>query len=336
MTVENDAIDATPEDEKTIGELYEKEFEQELDAEGNPITPEEEPEAEVIEGEEEPEGEPEVEPEGDEPEGEAEETPSDELQPLDDDESEPEEDQKVPLKTMLARIAKEKAKRAAAEAEAERLRAGGVPPDGSIPPHSEPHPTQMGKAPSEDDFEDHSDYIAAKAAYVAEQTYLKKQADAQARQQAEAQRKAQEKLIGDYSSKVDAEVLANPEKYPDFEENETLVTSAGLHGMALHSLMTADRPAPIVKYLAKHPEEMGRIAQLTPLQQVEEIGHLKKRSMVKPSKKTKTKASKPVNAERGDSSPPKKTKFSSSMSERDYDKLKASKGEGATVGDLLD
>jgi hypothetical protein len=336
MTVENDATDATPEDEKTLGELYEKEFEQELDAEGNPVEAEEDTTEETEETPEETPSEEaaEAETEEDESEEAAEETSeAEELKPLDDDE--PEEDQKVPLKTMLARIAKEKARTAAAQAEAERLRTG-VPPDGSIPPHGEPYPTQVGKAPSEDDFEDHSDYIAAKAAHAAKQQYIKEQADALARQQAEAQKAAQEKLIGDYSSKVDAEVLANPEKYPDFEEMEALVTSAGLHGMALHSLMTAERPASLVKYLARHSEEMGTIAQLPPLQQVEEIGHLKKRSMVKPSKKTKTKAPEPVNAERGDSSPPKKTKFSSNMSERDYDKLKAAKGEGATVGDLMD
>jgi hypothetical protein len=327
MSTGKDAIDA-PQEDQTIEDAYPESFEESSSdvfvAEG----------AEPIKDSED-EPEPEGEPEGDEPEGEPEETPeTDELAPLEEEEvEEPEEKKTVPLDVMLARVAKEKAKRVAAEAEAERIRAG-VPPEGAIPSQHEPAYVSEGKPPVESDFEDHSDFVAAKAAYVAKQEYLKEQAATQAAQQRQANEAAQNKLVSDYSSKVDAEVLANPEKFPDFEEDESFVTSVGLHGMALHGLMTAERPAPIIKYLAKHPEEATRIAQLPPIQQVKEIGHLEKRSLVKPKSKKVTKASEPITPERGDSSPPKPTKFSQDMSEKEYDKLKASKGASLTVGDL--
>jgi hypothetical protein len=323
MSTEKDAIDA-PQEDQTIGDAYPESFEESSSdvfvAEG--AEPIEDPDAEEpAEGE----------PEGDEPEGEPEETPeTDELAPLEEEEvEEPEDkpDQTVPLHVLQ----RERKRRQAAEAQ---LREPVSPPGGDISHQSGPVYAPQGEPPKESDFEDERDFLVAKAVYEADEKRKRDEAANRERQQIEAQKAAQYKLQANYESRIDDHLAQKPEDTQVFEEAEQFVVSLGLNGMAFRSLMTADLPVSIMKYLLKHPAEAMKIAKMDPLQQVEEIGHLKKRSTVKPRSKKVTKASEPVAVERGDSSPPKPTKFSQDMSEKEYDKLKASKGDSLTVGDL--
>ena len=321
MSVEkNDATDA-PQEDQTIEDAYPESFDESTSdvfiAEG--AEPVEDAAEEPVEGE----------PEGDAPEGEPEPVVDEDLKPLEEEEAgeEPEKpDQTVPLHVLQ----RERKRRQAAEAQ---LREPQQPSEDVIPPSGPVH-TPQGEAPKESDFEDDRDYLVAKAVYQSDEKRKRDEAVSREKQQLDAQKDAQYKLRANYESRIDDHLAQKPEDTQVFEEAEQFVVSLGLNGMAFHSLMTAELPVSIMKYLAKHPAEAMEIAKMDPLQQVEEIGHLKKRSKMKVKPKNVTMAPEPVNVERGDGSPPTKQKFSKDMSEKEYDKLKASKGDSLTVGDL--
>jgi len=276
-------------------------------------------EDEQVEGTDEPEETPEEEPE-DEPGGD-EENPEG-LTPLEDDEPE-EKDRQVPVRALQ----REREKRREAErraAEAERRAAEGT----------REAQAEERMAPKESDYDDPNEYLVARAKHESLVEYDRREAlrrEEARRREAEA---AQRQLLNGYESKVDEAIKKDPDKFKDYEDAESFVVSAGMDGLALRSLMTAERPAHIVRYLAKNPAKAERIASLPPLQQVEEIGYLKKRSMMVTPKKKTTQAAQPISPERGDSSPPKKVKFSKDMSEEDYSKLMAQAGDDITLGDL--
>jgi hypothetical protein len=316
-----EAIDANDVEEQTIGDEYAEEL-----AEPEDVTEESE------ELEEEPEEKPE---ESEEDESEEDES-EDESEPEDDSEEseeEQEEEPKVPLSVLRARINKKNEQMAAKDAEIARL-SGQKPPEAQLPPQPMPQHAPATPRPVEGDYENPDDFLVAKAKWEATQEWEQRVAVQQQQAQAAQAQAAQKELETTYESKVDAALAKNPDEFKDFEDAEAFVVSAGFNPMAIRSIMTAELPAHIVRYLHNKPAEALRIARLEPLQQVEEIGYLKKKSTVKPKKKQITKAPEPVNPERGDATPPKKLKFKRDMSLNDYDKLRKQKGEEATLADL--
>jgi hypothetical protein len=309
--------DANPQEDQTMEDEYSEELEETEETEEEPEEdPEEEPE-------EEPEGEPEEEPEG-EPEEEPEED-SEGLQPLDD---EPEEGTPVKGEIPFHVLKREREKRQQLERELEEARRG------SESPSRVPEPPSEKEAPREADFDDREDYLIAKAKHEFKVEQARNSAIQAEEERQDAIKRRQQTLERNYEGYVADALKSDPEKFKDYEEAENFLMTVGLHGMAIESLMTAEKAPYIVRHLKNKPSEAVRIAELSPLQQVEEIGHLKKRSMVKPTKRRVTKAPAPVKPERGDSSPPKKLKFSKDMSLGDYEKLRKSAGEEATLGDL--
>ena len=252
------------------------------------------------------------------------------LEPLEEEESETPES--IPYGAFKERIGKKNE-----QIEAERRRAQELEEENqrlkATPPQSAPVGYKPEAAPKRDDFEDEDAYLDARAAWSGREAFREEQAksDAAAAQKAEEDRvaevrqKAQE-TARDYLTRTETILTKaraeNPEKYSDFDAREEVVRSAGLSHEAVQSLVTAEDPVKIVNYLGGKTEELQRIAKLSPLEQVEEIGYLKRRASVKPKERKIPKAPPPPKTPTGGGDTQKR-KVTDEMSDSEFDRLAA-------------
>ena len=151
-----------------------------------------------------------------------------------------------------------------------------------------PQAQRDNSAPTLDKFDNFEDYMAARVAYEAEKVVDGRLSKAQ---QMEAERRAQYEQHRVMSSWQDRQVAAI-EKYADFEEvvGESDVPISREMGQAI---VESDVGTDIAYYLAQNPDEAKRIASLSPIRQIAEIGKLEDR-VSKPAAKALTKAPEPI------------------------------------------
>ena len=147
--------------------------------------------------------------------------------------------------------------------------------------------------PKREAFEDYEKYLEAKAEWTAEQRAGKiveerlKARDEQAKK-AEAD-KADQALTKSWTDSV-AKVR---DKYDDYDE---VTQDEGFNptpAMA-RAMLESDQKAEIAYYLAKNPEEMERIAKLSPLRQAAEVMKLEDKVASKSPAKKPSKAPAPI------------------------------------------
>ena len=124
-------------------------------------------------------------------------------------------------------------------------------------------------APTLDQFDNFEDYMSARVAFEAEKVVETRLSRVQ---QAEAERKAQEAHHRVLTSWQDKQAAA-ADKYADFEE-VVGGSDAPVTPEMRQAIVESDAGADIAYYLAQHPEEAKRIAQLSPIRQIAEIGKL--------------------------------------------------------------
>lgn len=184
----------------------------------------------------------------------------------------------------------DKAYRRAAEAEARAKLA-----EERLAKFNEPKPApEVAGAPKLADFDyDPEKYAEAKAEFA------KKQAEKEftAKQQTEAQKKYRETLVSSWEEKV----AAVEEKYDDFDEVVGQITPDLPFTAAIFE---AENGADVAYYLGKHPKEAKRIAELSPLSQIREIGKLEAKLLAEPAKpKAPSKAPAPITPLTGAATP---------------------------------
>lgn len=143
-------------------------------------------------------------------------------------------------------------------------------------------------APTLDKFDNFEDYMAARVAYEAEKVVDGRLSKVQ---QMEAERKAteaQHRVLASWQEKQ----AAAADKYADFEEVVGDSEAAISREMG-QAIVESDYGADIAYYLAQHPEDAKRIASLSPIRQIVEIGKLEDR-VSKPAPKAITKAPEPI------------------------------------------
>ena len=112
------------------------------------------------------------------------------------------------------------------------------------------------------------------AAAVREHTKAQAGKELEAKQRTEAQSRAQKELVSRWEEKV----AKGEDKYDDWEEKVgTLQPTAPF----VAALMEADNGEDIAHYLGSHPKEAQKIAALSPLSQVREIGKLEAKLLSK-------------------------------------------------------
>lgn len=152
-----------------------------------------------------------------------------------------------------------------------------------------PQQQRVAGAPTLDQFDNFEDYMSARVAFEAEKVVETRLTRVQ---QAEAERKAQEthhRVLTSWQDKQAAAV----EKYADFEE-VVGESDAPVTPEMRQAIVESDFGADIAYFLAHHPEEAKRIAQLSPIRQIAEIGKLELKASA-PVVKRPTATPPPVN-----------------------------------------
>ena len=127
-------------------------------------------------------------------------------------------------------------------------------------------------------------YAAAKAEYAKSQAGK----DFEAKQRADAGKQSQQKLISAWEEKVER----GADKYDDFND---VVGDLQPNNPLIQAIMDAENGEDIAYHLGKNPKEAKRIAELSPVSQVREIGKLEAKLLSTPEKpKAPSKAPAPI------------------------------------------
>ena len=164
------------------------------------------------------------------------------------------------------RLARERAKRdRELEAEVKALKEHIAPPKAEAP--SNP------AAPKREEFESYEDYIRADARYVArEEAKNLREEEARATKQATAQQARQAAMTEFGKRELEAR-----QKYQDFDEALETARTLPISDDMFDAIMEEPQGWDVVHYLGTHPEEVSRIAQLSPKRQATEVGRLAER-----------------------------------------------------------
>jgi hypothetical protein len=175
------------------------------------------------------------------------------------------------LGNALRREAEARAKAEAYERELSQLRQAQQPP-------ADPG------APRIENFSDIEDFRKA----VEKHAFERGLKESEAKRQAEARQREQVALMSAWEKKVDAASA----KYEDFDEKVGELKPVNEFIVAI---MDADNGADIAYYLGSHPDEVQRIAQLSPIAQMRAIGRLEAKLAAEPTEpKTPSKAPAPI------------------------------------------
>ena len=149
-------------------------------------------------------------------------------------------------------------------------------------PVAQPEPVNNGPTP--DQFATYEDYLDARAAFKAEQTYKALREKERQEAKEEATKAAEEKEEQSFKSKVE-EFKA---KTPDFEDT---VRNPDLRiSKVMYEAMRETEVGPQIAYhLGKNPQESARIAGLSPIAAIKEIGKLEAKFSKEPAPTVQTK-----------------------------------------------
>lgn len=155
--------------------------------------------------------------------------------------------------------------------------------------------------PRQEDFQDYTAYLDARAEYIAEQKIsqrLQQEREAAQRQQAQAR---QRQAVQTYETRLD-DARA---KYEDFDDVAFAPDVHVTEAMA-QAILDSDQGPELQYYLGSNPDEAQRIARMSPYGQVRALGALEaKLSAPKPPKKS-TSAPPPVQPVAGRGASPSK------------------------------
>ena len=150
------------------------------------------------------------------------------------------------------------------------------------------------KAPTLAQFDyDPEKYADAKAEYAKKQAVK----EHETKQRTESVRQEHQRL----SARWEETVERGSEKYDDFEEKVGRIQPGTPFTDAI---IEAENSEDVAHYLGSHPEEIKRIVQLSPRQQIREIGKLEAKLLATPQKpQTPSKAPAPIAPLAGNSAP---------------------------------
>ena len=156
-------------------------------------------------------------------------------------------------------------------------------------PEPKPQTPTEDRPPERSDFASYEEFLEAKAVHsggkAAAERIAKERSEAKTREAAEAS----SKTLNAFQSKVQ-------EKYPDIEDRLEAISDIEMPAGALQAIAESDLGPDILSHLADNPKECQRIAALSPLAAIREIGKLESKLEAKPEpKKTTSKAPTPIN-----------------------------------------
>lgn len=151
------------------------------------------------------------------------------------------------------------------------------------------------KPPERANFDSYEEFLEAKAAFSGSHAAEER---IKVREQESADKRTTEtrnKTLTEFQKKVS-------EKYPDIEERLENIADIVIHAGALEAIADSDVGPDILNHLADNPKECERIASLSPIAAIREIGRIEAKLEAKPEpKKTASKAPAPITPGGGDS-----------------------------------
>lgn len=150
--------------------------------------------------------------------------------------------------------------------------------NGRQKPQETPQP-QGTIEPKREDFDDYEAYLEARAEFRAVRALEARLQQQEAQRAQQVQMTEQQKQAAAWTARL-AEARS---KLPDFDD-VTASADVAITPQMSSALMDSEKGAEVAYYLAKNPAEAARIAALSPLGQVREIGKLEDRVSAKPVK----------------------------------------------------
>lgn len=155
-------------------------------------------------------------------------------------------------------------------------------------PKEAPASSREVKPPERANFDSYEEFLEAKAAFSGSHAAEER---IKAREQESADKRTTEtrnKTLTEFQKKVS-------EKYPDIEERLENIADIVIHAGALEAIADSDVGPDILNHLADNPKECERIASLSPIAAIREIGRIEAKLEAKPEpKKTASKAPAPI------------------------------------------
>ena len=199
---------------------------------------------------------------------------------------EPEESEEKKRSRFQRRLDRQKAARVEAETENRMLRERLA----ILEAQNRPAPKADSEAPKISDFSDIESYTAAVAEFKAQKILESRISEMQQKQHEMATRQHQEQITSAWSERV----AKTADEFPDWEE-VAADTDAQITEVMQRAILESDVGPRVAYFLAKHPEEADRIARMSPVRQIAEIGKLEdKVSSLKPTAKKPSAAPAPI------------------------------------------
>jgi hypothetical protein len=180
------------------------------------------------------------------------------------------------------RLDRQKTARIVAETEARILREQLAAVQKS--PATEP----TGTEPTRDQFENYEDYIEARATYRAElkaAELVDKKLNEKEQTERSAREAVQHRTISEHWTKREAAFTESADDYEDLVVPFVQEEMQQIDLTTRRAIVESDLGPNILYYLAKNPDEFERIADLSPLRQIAEIGKLEDKVAKPPAKK---------------------------------------------------
>lgn len=154
----------------------------------------------------------------------------------------------------------------------------------AIEARQQPQQTQqrMQGEPRLEDFDNFDAYIAAKAEFVADRKIQETLTEREKRQEAERAQTARQKTVEGWNKRV----AAAEDELPDFHE---VVASSDVRmtpPMA-EAIMESDNGPKLAYYLATHPDEADKIAEMSPVAVVRALTRIEDKLINQPAQVTK-------------------------------------------------
>lgn len=169
--------------------------------------------------------------------------------------------------------------------------------------------------PKIDQYDNFDDYVAAKAAYIADQRIESTLTERERRQTAEREATERTKTVESWNKRVEKATA----EMPDFEEviasSEVPMTEP-----MQQAIMESDVGPKLAYYLANNPDEARDIARMSPIGAIRTLGRIEER-LSKPAEKKPTSAPAPLTPISGSA---KVSKDPSEMSQAEFEKWRKS------------
>lgn len=208
--------------------------------------------------------------------------------PQEETTEQPQEDEEHKRSRFQRRLDRQKAARIEAETRARMLEERLAQLEGR---NQQPQrPAAADQPPKIGDFQDIEAYTSAVAEYKAQQILEKRISETIQAQREANHRHQQEALAASWSEKV----AKTANEFPDWED-VAAETDATVTDTMQRAILESDHGPRLAYYLAKNPDEAERIARMSPVRQIAEIGKLEDRVLsLKPTAKAPSKAPAPI------------------------------------------